>query len=544
MADKYIDFSATNDGDGTTPAQAASPGGVGAWNKLSSASVVGADKVWMRRVGTDTITLDHTFSVASVSWIGWPKVQDPEYAGRTAAGISQGWDSDGGDYPLVTCSVSFRRLIVNASGIKVHRIKYNNTNVTNTGEVFRVTTSGTNADLYEVFVDSDSTSSAAINIFSINAKCTVKKCTVDSLSTAVSAGGLFGVATTAGDSKLIQCNTLGTSELYSYYNFGISCLFDSCTVNTTGTNNRGFFLVVPSNVKIFVINCEAILSSGTTNQPMQLDGGNGTIEIRNFKCRGRFLTLTCPGGTYNIKKFTQTGSSTFGMNVGRNCVLVVENVTFSAGNTNNFQLGDNTLVLGRNVVMAGNPVYDTTIRVWPGIFISDYDGVVNDWKMVNSLGKIESSAVVRTGGETFSAKFELTVNNPTTLPNEAGVELGKEGFETIWVNVTSGGARTVTIYGAYKGWGATPPTKDNIWLDSDYLDTGSGASRALATSRTALADALTSDSSVWTGDTGLTSFKLEIVFTPLQTGLVPIRIRHTQYVASAIVYIDPKPIVT
>src|ERR1022692_3805274 len=93
MANVFIDFSASNDGDGTTAAQAGSPGGVGAFKTFVGHAPAVGDKWWFRRAGTLS-TGSQSFTVSNVQYIGWPISTDVDYATRPASGISNNWDSD------------------------------------------------------------------------------------------------------------------------------------------------------------------------------------------------------------------------------------------------------------------------------------------------------------------------------------------------------------------------------------------------------------------------------------------------------------------
>jgi hypothetical protein len=55
---------------------------------------------------------------------------------------------------------------------------------------------------------------------------------------------------------------------------------------------------------------------------------------------------------------------------------------------------------------------------------------------------------------------------------------------------------------------------------------------------------LTTDTSIWTGDSSLTLFKLAITVTIGQDCLIPIRILLSKFQVGAYIYIDPTPIVS
>lgn len=109
-------------------------------------------------------------------------------------------------------------------------------------------------------------------------------------------------------------------------------------------------------------------------------------------------------------------------------------------------------------------------------------------------------------------------------------------METIWLNL-SAGTRTVTLYGAHKGFGATPPKGQHIWMEFEYLD--ANGKYVTCTTHAYEVD-LTSDSSTWNNDTGLTAFKLSATVNVNADCIIPVRIHYHDYVASAYTYIDPK----
>lgn len=128
MTDRFVDFSAANNGDGTTAAQASTPGGIGARNRLLLADYPSGTTwaVWMRRSGTFVIGASATFNQGSISFIGWPQVGDVDYSGRPASGTSNGWDADAPGYAEVQSSDDAKRITITA-GTAWRRVGFTHT---------------------------------------------------------------------------------------------------------------------------------------------------------------------------------------------------------------------------------------------------------------------------------------------------------------------------------------------------------------------------------------------------------------------------------
>jgi hypothetical protein len=222
----------------------------------------------------------------------------------------------------------------------------------------------------------------------------------------------------------------------------------------------------------------------------------------------------------------------------------LENVTFAIGNLYDLNVDEGVQIIGRNVTFASNPVYNNAKRFNPGMYIADYGGALGYWKAQNSQGIMQTSVAARSGGEAFSVYME---NTGSASLYDGGLQLGLPCLETMWVSL-SAGTRTIAVYGAYKLFGSDPPTTADLWMEFDYIASGSGAVRTIASTKTAptvsTGNSLTSDASSWTGDTGLTGFVLTSTVSVGQSCFVPIRIYNQKFTPGGYVYIDPKVVVT
>jgi hypothetical protein len=110
---------------------------------------------------------------------------------------------------------------------------------------------------------------------------------------------------------------------------------------------------------------------------------------------------------------------------------------------------------------------------------------------------------------------------------------------SIWNDSTS--SVTATVYGIWGG-GAVP-NKEDIWIDVEYLGSGSNPQGSIATSGNAdilATGACDTDASSWGGST--TAFKMVATFTPGMKGPLTVYIRCAK--ASSTFYIDPKVVLT
>jgi hypothetical protein len=245
-----------------------------------------------------------------------------------------------------------------------------------------------------------------------------------------------------------------------------------------------------------------------------------------------------------FKSFTQNGLSDTGAIDMRNTALaVINNLTTVNNNPKQamyFYAESNTF--GKQLCFVRNAVLDS---IGPASFgttcggvgvVQDNNKTLGNWLKTSVAGSITYSNAVRTGGADLSVKMSPSNNN---FMQTLGLKLHEYGLETIYVSLVSG-ANTITVYGIYSGF-TSPPTKETLIIESDYLDT-STAHRALVTSLST--GALTSDTSTWS--ISGTVFKLVLSVTTAQSCVSPIRIILTQPqdTAASAVYIDPIPVVS
>ncbi|RWF66629.1 hypothetical protein [Mesorhizobium sp.] len=147
----------------------------------------------------------------------------------------------------------------------------------------------------------------------------------------------------------------------------------------------------------------------------------------------------------------------------------------------------------------------------------------------------EETTIVRSGGASdgttaIAEKIVTTANCSEHFPF-------KSPPIAIW-NDTTGSSVTATIEGIWGG-GAVPNNND-IWLEVEYLGSGSSPNASFAYNSKAdilaSASALSAGSGTWGGST--TKFKLAVTFTPQQRGWLFAYVNAGA--ASSTFYIDPK----
>lgn len=564
MTDIYVDFSAVNDGDGSTHSQAASPGGAGAYNTLASKTFASGDKVWLRRK-TKTVTATHTFNQAGVLYIGWPKSGDPYYATRPS-GAQGSWDGDSADYAEIKCTATVTTTLISIA--------------TNTGQEF-----------HGLLFTMGITTSSAIDAVQIAIAASFFRCKFDNQNNAGSSARYAVQYTATGFSRFKSCTFLysgtstSTSSAASFYlnSAGtiecVGCLFTQTATSWTGSGSFMALFVTASTGLAYLIGCTitALSTNYTGTALVRLGGSAGSLcylqDVSITAASGSSLNVataqslhgvrvsfpavkditiaTANGaGTFlHISEFAQTIASTYGIILSGNGITVTgNNFTFHASNSaGDIDLGTNAKLNRcylQNATFANATPFGATPGQHGGVWVADYGGTIGFWKFQGPNGSAGSNNVARTGGEAFSIKYDMDSGSAGD-PLWRALQPQLPGFDTIWVAVTALSTK-VTVYGAHKGYGGTPPDASDIWLGGDYFDQAVNSRRAFASTRddSMLPVALTSDSSVWVGDTSLTSFRLELTVAPGQSGLVPVRVYTKKRQASAYFYIDPKPVVS
>ena len=534
MANKYVDHSATYDGDGTAPTQAAGAGQPGAYNTLAGKTFSASDVVWLRRkdkVYGATLTLQ----TANIVYVRWPINGDDYYASRPAAGIAAGWDSDSDQFATIKfTALAYYLLVQTAAGQEFHGIKAWNSFSGSGGNTYAWHVYQADATIKRCYGLSEQAQTGYNGMGFKVEKCSAKfyNCTGETKSHGCTVGTGFWLYGAEGTPECYDCtgintNATGTGTAFNIQN---SALLVRCTAQGYG---KAFYVQDIQNGEVMMIDCVGI---ATTDYGLEIR--NGQVRTRNLDLQSGkgYYNYTANGHLHHIKRLTQTAGAVAGIIANSPTLLHAENVTFAANTTSDIITAPGSLIILRNAAFNGGSPAPITGTCDPGVFSFDHQGVVGAFKHWGPRGTVESSAVARVGSSATALKAQVTdASAPQWEP------MLQVGLDSIYLPA---GAHTVTVFIAYKSYSGAVPDKNTCFFEFEYLDEAAGAHRALATSRVTSGGAFASDASSWSGDTGLTVRKLTASVNALQAGRVMVRAFLNEYDAAGILYIDPKPIVS
>lgn len=542
MATYYVDFSATNNGDGSAYTQAASGGAVGAFNTIFSLTLTSGDIVWMRRVAKSAaFTSTQTLAYAGVTFIGWPESGDDFYSTRPSPPQTT-WDADAGNYATFTLNTASTNLTINAASMLIYRLQVLCTSASASALSFGTVSGNTFKNCW--FANNQSVTVSLISITNATNtefdNCEFSVTTYNNSSSAI----FSSLTTCAINNCQIDITNLNGTSSASLIQMSTSSVIRNLTFNV-GTMNSSATLIFIfiSNTGNTIINCTITVTTNTATgnaTVLQINTGENSNIVRNLNCNvGYNFVISGSGNDIQVNKWTQTTANTTGaiQVSGSGNTLVFNNTTFKSGNTSgdiDITGAGNTIVT-RNATYANTPFFRQSADLGNRWFSFDDGGTANLWKSATFSGTVNSSSVTRTGGEVYSI---LLTNTLSTSLSRGQMQLSQLGRETMWISCSSG-ARTITIYGAYKNY--TTLLAHDIWIETEYRD-GSIITQPVTTHIPN--GALSSDSSTWVGDSGLTMFKMVLSFTLSAAQIVPLRIYGLKYQSSAYLYIDPLPVVT
>lgn len=314
----------------------------------------------------------------------------------------------------------------------------------------------------------------------------------------------------------------------------INCILESEHTSMAEVMFRSTNLVAV----VYMADCvmsDASTSTSTSNIILELDCKAFIYNLDVVSCRKIDLSDSdTHGSIIHFKNFTQAVNSDYAIESSAGVIITGSNFSFATNSVSNFSAGVGQHYFVQNVESVGT-MFGTNEF---GAFVGDIGGVVGSWSFFGSKGTVSTNSVNRTGGESYSLKYDMDSGDVDDPNNYFGLIPFIHGLETIYASVPAS-ASTIVVYGAYKNYGGDPPLQDDLYLETDYLSEVSGGTREFASSKVAV-DLLT-DGSSWVGDSGLTPFKLELPITPGQSGIVPVRVHLTKRKAGAFLYIDPKP---
>jgi hypothetical protein len=556
MATYYIDYSATYDGDGSAPDQAAGAGQPGAFNTLVGHLGANGDTIWIRRVTPASANVAIDFNVDNVKYIGFP-IEGDDYYSIRPSGAATLWDADSATYITITTSSTTTPNFKATGGAlqEFHRIKTISTG--NASPTWQCITY--NCLFKNCYFEHTYGGNAAH--YAITAQYGRFYSCIASEATVAPGASCWYIVPTS-DVYLHSCSNVATGNNIcgiTFYNVNgvcnitcIDCTFyakgiGAALANTTSQLSTG---------KKYFYNCDFYGSSTVGAFAISLNTGAFCYIIFD-KCRilsgsGMILISGAINGICNFTEVTQTAANnSYAINIASTGFsLSIENFTTYLGNTTGDIVSHSPVYIRNGTFKHVNEV-DITPNVWRDVTIMDYAGKKGFYKSYQNAGVITTDVTARTGGASYSIKmqplFQATYNTSADIynPDKLITTIGLPSKEIMFVSATAG-TRTITVYGAYKMWVIAPTAKE-LWMEGSYYSSASDCTWAIFSTRdTAVTSpaALTTDTSIWTGDSSLTLFKLAITVTIGQDCLIPIRILLSKFQVGAYIYIDPTPIVS
>jgi hypothetical protein len=345
-----------------------------------------------------------------------------------------------------------------------------------------------------------------------------------------------------------QCVFIGTTLILTTLNTSTSGTYP-VWVNTSGTNsvmlNTTLTIGTASGTSegILLINALCVIRNftvthttrtGTSNVNPVLSVTVAAVIYGFSTTLGGWVQISANGCELEISNWTQRQANTSGgiQITGSGNTVVVNGCTFISGNTagdiylNSSAHGNTILARGTVFVVGVIAAVNTGTKVYS----FDHNQTANNLRMQFFNGTIVASTVNRSGGESFSLQVSPTDQATGGMP----MMISPRGRETIWLALASG-ARTVTMYFACKN---VSPDRGDVWIETEYKD---NSHKPVLVTSVSPGTALTSDSSTWNNDSGLTIFKIALSFTLPSDQAIPVRIGFAKYAASAYYYVDPKP---
>lgn len=300
--------------------------------------------------------------------------------------------------------------------------------------------------------------------------------------------------------------------------------FDSCVFRCLSTAAGGN-ITYGAGSMVYLNNCSAKFGNvGDTialqrgrfvwaNSPSAVDA-TGSLPTTLFTASGPVMAVVEGVDLSAISTKTVVGALGFPANILLKDCKLPASVTVSAAQTSGVGAGDVTLIR----CDSGAVNYRTERHNYAG-------------------DQTTETTIIRTGGATdgtqgVAFKVITTANSRWADPFTC-IPI------SIWNDSTS--SVTATVYGIWGG-GAVP-NKEDIWIDVEYLGSGSSPQGSVVSSGNAdiLATAANStDASSWGGST--TAFKMAVTLTAGMKGPLTVYVRCAK--PSSTFYIDPKVVLT
>ena len=528
MTDIYVDFDATTNGDGTTPAKA--------MNTLDNLrdNTSNGDRVWIRRASAHYDMATKDFYPGSYRIIiGWPKAGQSYYEERPQAGKSAGWDADPVEQKA-TLYTNNRDYQPNLYGTAVEFVNIkvmldHDANSPSYAALYCSSGNRSSFDNIEIAAP-EKESVAALYLsncfdFRIN--------------------GLSGkVGTRSASFDINSSHNLHITDIdMEFVKLYGGCVIDTDDCEDIYMGNLRFTGQLPNNYNNTKV-CDLGGSNITVNGLYFDAGCPNTWPTREFRVYAKNSRLS------DIHLKDKFGDANFSIIMtGANDHLQIAEVdrilklhAFSSrgllqvDQIHHYRTDTEVAVnYACTLITKGLKVLDKNVDVTSGVWYSmDHGGISGYLKCWFPDGVGESSVVTRTGGAAWSMRCERKQYGKAPLrfgiPDKA---------ELFWVAVEN--TKTITLYGAYKDVYPRPLRKQDIQLEVEYKD-GSGI---LCTLRSDVHGQLETDNSSWNGDDNLVPFKVTLKANFGSAQNIPVRvIVNPEFQNSAYLYFDPAPKVT
>jgi len=523
---RYVDTSATYNGDGTTAAQAASDGGVGAYNTIAgpladapNAPSPGSEwDIWVRRLSSDISITAQLSPTNNGSYnaphrlIGWPfRVQ---HTGYTVDSVPSGTDNLGFD---------------KAKWQFVDSDLTEDDNYWIGAEV--EFTSGNNNGLKRMVIWFDATNDTVYLDFPLpNDIATSDQYTITLETEEYSNRPQSGIDEGWDSDSKVRPALDGGGGSFSLMKFEYDFwwyLFNFELKNIASSGSYALIYYLPKKVK----NC--LIHDGVGL--LWLAGQNTECEVENtylWNAMGTSWTvyaLGCFLRDVHINK-GPSGNASSGIYAYGNPFTRLKNVTIgritsftngirSASAVNLDPRGENVLIDATNEFSVSSDRYISTIRP---ISISGWQGESDKFK------------IAATSGEVYNVDEDATINPPSGSTTYIKMVPGSYCSSEHWLQheeqrYQSSGSKTYTWKIYPTGWSGL--STSDIELEAWYLDESTGTHRAITTANPS---SVTNDS--WND--------LSITVNPSQAGTVYFTLKLKRYEASAYIALDPEPSVT
>jgi hypothetical protein len=589
MANLYFDFSATFNGTGATPAQAASGGAAGAYNTIVGVIPVSGDFWWIRR-SNSAITLAAVYATAlgGITMVGWPISGDDFYATRPAAGITQGWDADStANYGKILSANALFNFAPTGAGANYQRL-WVSSNVSSAQTLSLAAFSGANTvcrnfkSTFDSAVNGTSVQLPALSVTGATPR--FENITVLGSSTGAVTTPIVAINQAAAAGGYIKNLTINAAALP----LGAGSNASSAALQFTGV--VGYQPIVLEGININILGPQTYhigtalltLTSGPSIRDLAISAPSGSAfqgasvyllaprtEIYNMTCSGNAGAIVFNSSQNMVECKSWVNAYQLGVGVTSSTPGTFATagsfppVTFmAAANGNQFNLTNGNLKsANQQIYMGGN--WNEIMFNWvrysgangTGYNITGYQTaaisagfdfdlfeqnslqVLGSFRYTNRHGNWTTTNTYRTGSAAnFALKCLMTESG--FAQNRRELPIGMKGREQAFLNLING-TNVIRLYGAYKSWAGTveaAPTLRDIGLNFDYYN-GAGYV-AIST----FADgSLPSDGSTWVNDTGLTGFIITVTLTDVSGAqAVPFNIfASPEFDSSGYVYIDP-----